>query len=121
MRLVKLLIALLLIPTLAWAAATTTLPGPPDWVMQQTNYKNITTATTTTVKSSAGLIHNLCINNPGSGGTITIYDSTTGSGTTIGTVTATSTTIVCFAYDVFYLNGLTIVTSASMDITVTWY
>lgn len=58
-------------------------------VNQVFSYLNITTNTTTTVKSGSGLFYGFTVNNNGftTAGTITIYDNTAGSGTLIGTWT----------------------------------
>jgi hypothetical protein len=91
---------------------------------QTFSYVNITLAapTTTTVKSGPGLLHNICINAPASTGTITIYDNTAGSGNTIGTITTpASAPLRCFAYDVAFWTGLTIVTAtAAQNVTVSF-
>jgi hypothetical protein len=86
------------------------------------SYKNITTDTTTVVKSAAGLLHTVTINTPVSGGTVTIYDNTAGSGTKIGTFTVpTAATPITLIYDVAFLTGLTIVSGVQvMDITISY-
>jgi hypothetical protein len=91
-------------------------------VEERFSYSNITSATTTTVKSGAGFLHAIIINTPVASATITIYDSTTGSGTKIGTITLGATLANDiygnFLYDVYFTTGLTIVTSGVTDITV---
>ncbi len=90
-------------------------------VEQQFVYTNITSATTTTVKSGAGFLHAIAINLAVAAGVITLYDNTAGSGTKIGTITfptpllANQTVMV---YNVKFTTGLTIVTSASTDLTI---
>lgn len=86
------------------------------------SYANITTDTTTTVKSSAGVLHAITFNNPVATETLTIYDNTAASGTKIGTVTVpASPQPVTLTYDVAFANGLTIVTAtAASDITVSY-
>lgn len=79
---------------------------------------NISTATTTTVKSGAGLLHVLTINTAAAG-TITIYDNTAASGTKIATIAA-SAAGPNFIFDVVFTTGLTIVTAAASDITVSY-
>lgn len=51
------------------------------------SFSNITTNTTTTVKTGAGVLYGFTINNNGftTAGTITVYDNTAASGTKIGT------------------------------------
>lgn len=92
-------------------------------VQGQFTYTNITTQTTTTIKSSAGLFHRLTINTPLASGVITIFDNTAGSGTKIGTITFPATLVsdgpITATYNVKFSTGLTIVTSGSnMDITI---
>lgn len=82
------------------------------------SYSNITSATTTTVKSGAGLIHTLTVNTTAAG-TITVYDNTAGSGTKIGTFKA-SVGEQTFTLDVSFGTGLTIVTGAASDITIAY-
>lgn len=92
-------------------------------VETQMTYQNITTATTTTVKSGAGFLHNLVINTPGALGVITLYDNTAGSGTKIGTITMPASLLSSgpevAIYNVKFTIGLTIVTATTaQDITV---
>jgi len=86
------------------------------------SHTDITTTTTTVVKSGPGFLKAICVNTPATGGTATIYDSTTASGTKIGTITSdASTTPGCWVYEVQFRQGLVIVTAtAAMDITVSW-
>lgn len=90
--------------------------------VQPFQYQNITTKTTTTVKSAPGTLHAITFNNPVATGTVTIYDNTAGSGTTIGTITVPSSPQpVTVTYDVQFWTGLTIVTATeNMDITVSF-
>lgn len=86
---------------------------------------NITTQTTTAVKSGPGVLHNIIINTPLANGVITIYDNTAGSGTVIGTITMPATLLTTGPFTVQYHaqfnTGLTIVTSgANQNITVTY-
>lgn len=85
---------------------------------QRFSYANITSATTTTVKSGSGFLHAITINTTAAG-TITIYDNTAGSGTKIGTLEA-SVGEQTFTYNVAFSTGLTIVTAAASDITVSY-
>lgn len=87
-------------------------------VEERFSYSNITSATTTTVKSGAGFVHAITVNTTAAG-TITIYDNTAGSGTKIATLKAS------VAEQTFFLNasfgtGLTIVTAAASDVTVSY-
>lgn len=90
-------------------------------VEQQFTYTNITSATTTTVKSGAGFLHGITVNTAAAGGVITLYDNTAGSGTKIGTITFPATLLanqLPLPYDIKFTTGLTIVTSASTDLTI---
>lgn len=98
--------------------------GDPRQTIAVYKYVNIVLAapTTTTVKSGSGVLHTVCINTPAATETITIYDNTAGSGTKIGTITIFASTNPCFAYDIFFATGLTLVTAtAASDITVSYY
>ena len=44
-------------------------------------------STTTTVKSGGGLLRGIMINTPVASGTLTVYNSTTASGTKVATIT----------------------------------
>lgn len=80
--------------------------------------KNITTATTTVLASRPGVLKQITINTTAAG-TITIYDNTAASGTKIGTIKA-SAAEGTYQYHGRFLTGLTIVTGAASDITVSW-
>ena len=86
-----------------------------------TSYKhsNIASATTTVVKSGPGVLHNITINTTAAG-TITVYDNTSAAGTKIATIAASPVIGSCFEFDVSFVNGLTIVTAAASDITVSY-
>lgn len=84
------------------------------------NYVNITTSTTTAVKTSPGVLLRVVVNTGGSGSSIALYDSLTGSGTLIGTM---STSLQSESnYGVKTTKGLTVVTSGGVpaDITVVY-
>lgn len=84
-------------------------------------YATITTATTTTVKTGAGVLHAITLDG-GTAGAITVYDNTAGSGTVIfpaftpGSVSVPITLTV----NVGFSTGLTIVTGAATIITVSY-
>lgn len=101
-------------------AATNTASGVGPDAHQWTN---ITTATTTTVKSGQGTLVRIVNNKKVASGVITIYDNTAGSGTKIGTITNPGTLLdnsETYEYGVHFRTGLTIVTGASDDLTVVW-
>jgi hypothetical protein len=79
---------------------------------------NITTATTTTVKSGAGVLHSIVVNSTAAG-TIIIYNNTTATGTKLGTMKA-SIVEGTYLHDSHFDTGLTIVTGAASDITVNY-
>ena len=86
-------------------------------------YSNIASATTTTVKTGFGKLENIVINKPVANGVITVYDNTAGSGTKIATITLPATLTqdaITLTYNTAFGTGLTVVTSAATDITVTY-
>jgi hypothetical protein len=103
---------------LGWVALSLPAHAQPAFVY---SFANITTDTTTALKTGPGFLHNVCINTPAATGTVTIYDNTAGSGTKIGTITSYASVPICYHYDVAFWNGLTVVTAtAAPDITVSF-
>lgn len=112
-----------------WAAAAAVFK-PVAFAVQGTvqiggyNYTNITTATTTVVKTGLGVLHAIILNTPVASATATVYDNTAGSGTKIGTVTLPGTLLnegpVSAIYDVQFNTGLTLVTTGTADWTIVW-
>lgn len=89
----------------------------------QYSYTNMTTATTTQIRTGPGILHAITINKPVASATITVYDNTASSGTTIGTVTLPATLLDdlnTLFYDVAFTTGLRVVTSQATDITISW-
>lgn len=86
--------------------------------MNPSNYTNIASATTTTVKSGRGVLKAIIVNTTAAGA-ITVYDNTAASGTKIATIKS-SVVEQQFDYNCRFLAGLTIVTGAASDITVIW-
>ena len=89
------------------------------------NYYNITTQTTAAVQTKKGWLHSIVINTPLANGVVTVYDSLSGSGTKIATITSPGTLLtngpITAIYDVSFGIGLTVVTSgANQDVTVNW-
>lgn len=88
------------------------------------SFSNITSATTTVIKSGSGVLHALVVNTPVASGTITMYDNTSATGTKIGTITNPLTLLqmgpLNATYDVQFSTGLTIVTTGTQDITLSW-
>jgi hypothetical protein len=85
-------------------------------------YANITTATTTVVKTGFGQLHAITINKWVTAATITIYDNTSAAGTKIGTITLSTAeqSNGPFIYDVMVGLGITVVTSGATDITISY-
>lgn len=91
-------------------------------VTSEYSYSHISTNTTTTVKSGAGVLRSISINTKGASSNIaTIYDNTAGSGTVIGVIDTTDRTVT-LKFDVIFSTGLTIVTATgtAADITVSY-
>lgn len=83
-------------------------------------YANITTATTTVVKSGPGTLLWISINATGTSDTLTIYDNTAASGTKIGTITVTAGDTIR-AFNCNFTTGLTIVSGGTPgDYTVVY-
>lgn len=83
--------------------------------MPKYSYVYISTATTTTAKTGAGVFHGIVVQG-GTTGTIIIYDNTAGSGTIIASFD-TTVALASYFFDVPFSTGLTIVTSAATKIT----
>jgi hypothetical protein len=88
--------------------------------MAQTNfgYAHINTNATTTLAQRLGTLHNIVVNNAGTSATITVYDNTAASGAVIAVITPVAGGNYCF--DAVFNNGLTVVTTGTPDITVTF-
>lgn len=89
------------------------------------SFVHITGTGTTVVKTGAGTLHSLLVNDPGlASTTATLYDNTSGSGTVIAVVdTAKASSL--FMYNISFTTGLTIVTTGgaeggAVDLTVTY-
>ncbi len=88
-------------------------------------YRNVSGNATTVVKSGAGVLHMFCINNNQAGGTFTVYDNTSASGTVMFTFTGgtfgggvlspyqTSGPICLGPFGAEFSTGLTIVSAGS--------
>lgn len=84
------------------------------------SYAHISTNTTTVVKATAGVLHKIVINNPGTAWTITVYDNTTATAPEIAVATPSAPGTLEF--DCRFTTGLTIVTAGTAvgDITVVY-
>lgn len=96
--------------------------GLPIGVPVGRSFSNITTNTTTVVKSGEGFLHSICVNTKGAtANTAAIYDNTAASGTKIGTLDTTAA-VGCMVYDIRFGTGLTVVTATGTapDLTVSY-
>lgn len=87
--------------------------GVPAYNEAPWKYTHISTATTTAIKTAPGILHTVVVNTPGTTNTVTISDGAA----TIATYTAAAGTQT---YDIGFNTGLSITTSATCDITVSW-
>ena len=78
----------------------------------------ISSATTTTCKTGAGVLHTIVVGETAAGA-ITIWDNTAASGTTLGVLKA-SLAEGTYTFNIAFSTGLTIVTAAASKITVSW-
>lgn len=76
-------------------------------------YSNITSNTSTVVKSGAGIFHSITVNNPGTAESLTIFDNTSCSGTKIGTSNALVASQTTLTYDVKFSTGLCITSAGT--------
>lgn len=83
---------------------------------------NMTSATTTTIKSGAGLLHVVNVGTCVSGATISLFDNTAGSGTSIGKITCPASTagMSTFIFDRTFATGLTVTTSGATDVSFSY-
>lgn len=82
------------------------------------NYYNITSANTYAIKATSGFLHSITVNTTAAG-SIIAYDNTSGAAPIIATLKA-SVVEGTYIYDVAFTTGLTIVTAAASDITVSY-
>jgi hypothetical protein len=97
------------------------------------SFRNITGNGTTTVKSGAGRLHGISINNNYTNGTIAVYDNTAASGTLIGTFQVASPSggllsssgipspVFVGPLGAEFSTGLTVVTAGSSNNNITVY
>lgn len=108
-------------PTVGWAQRLDQINDAITAYPFGHSYATITTATTTTIKSGAGVIKSINILG-GTLGAITVYDNTAGSGTTIFPTFTPSATLPCppITLEEAFTTGLTIVTAAATIINVSY-
>lgn len=97
--------------------ATAPTPLPPGY-----SFNHISAAATTVVKSGAGVLHTLSVNNLGTVASVTtVYNNTAGSGAVIAVIN-TLAGQESYIYDVAFDTGLTVVTTGTVapDVTVSF-
>lgn len=88
-------------------------------IFEKTHIANATTATVgLTVLGKQGVLRYVTVNTTANGAT-TIYDSTTASGTTVAVLKA-STPEGTYRYDCIMTNGISVATTAAVDLTVVY-
>ena len=86
------------------------------------SFKNITTSTTTLVKTGAATLHTVCVNTKGTvASTVKVYDGVDASGVLVATIDSLNLTGT-FTYDIACVTGICIVTTGTVapDVTVTY-
>lgn len=102
--------------TLGTTIAGEDIPNDVTKVENRNNATYISTATTTVVKTGAGLLHTITVQG-GTTGTIIGYDNTAASGTILFSFD-TTVALATYTFDVSFAVGLTVVTSAATKLTV---
>ena len=139
MKKIILILALLLIPTIAQAqsqrnpcynSASTNNPTnqncipvgtlTPLPVSPQSSYTRITTNTDTVVKSSKGIFSGISVNTAGATSTATVYDNTTCTGTIIGVFSTLAQVVLNVG--AVATTGICVTTAGGTpaDITILW-
>lgn len=88
------------------------------WGGSKCNGTYISSATTTVVKSGAGMLHSIVVTETAAGA-ITVYDNTAASGT-VKAVLKASIAEGAYVFDIAFATGLTIVTAAASKLTVSY-
>ena len=102
--------------TLGTTIAGEDIPNDVTKVEFRNNATYISTATTTVVKTGAGLLHTIVVQG-GTTGTIIGYDNTAAGGTILFSFD-TTVALATYTFDVSFAVGLTVVTSAATKLTV---
>ncbi len=102
--------------TLGTTIAGEDIPNDVTKVENRNNATYISTATTTVVKTGAGLLHTIVVQG-GTTGTIIGYDNTAASGTILFSFD-TTVALATYTFDISFAVGLTVVTSAATKLTV---
>lgn len=99
----------------------------PGQMGQGFSFTHISANTTTTIingvgpsTGTAGILHMVTVNNPGTSWVVTLYDNTTNSGTVVGVISPTASTPPLM-YDAQLKVGLTVAaTGTAGDLTILW-
>ena len=138
MKKILILLALLLIPTLAEAqsqrnpcyysganasSSSGCIPVSsvnPLPISQQSSYTRITTNTNTVIKTSKGVFSGIVVNTAGATSSATVYDNTTCTGTIIGTFSTLAQ--ISLNVGAIATTGICVTTAGGTpaDITVLW-
>lgn len=102
------------------AVAATTTAAKITEAQAGNSFVNITTATTTAVKATPGVLVRIIVNTVGAGSTLTIYNNTAGSGAKVGTMTTAIQG--SYEFNVACSVGITVVSASgtAADITVVY-
>lgn len=90
--------------------------------MGGSSYLNISGAATTVVVTGPGVLREICLNKAATSATMVIYDNTSAAGTKIASYTFSGNDDgpATGLHDVRFQNGLTIVTTGTIDVTVVY-
>ena len=92
------------------------IPNDVTKVEMRNNAPYISTATTTVCKTGAGLLNTVTVQG-GTAGTIIGYDNTAASGTILFSFSSTNA-LATYTFNVSFAIGLTVVTSAATQLTI---
>jgi hypothetical protein len=85
------------------------------------SYNRINSATTTQVKSGAGILHKVIISTPVSAETIDLIDNTSGSTVNIARITTTADLKPFYLeFDCRFTTGLRVITSGTSQVTIVY-
>lgn len=82
------------------------------------SYANMAAGATTVIKSGAGILFAVIVNNPGTTQTLTLYDNTAASGTKIATIALAAGQNLLYGLN--FGTGLTAVLSGTADVTIVY-
>lgn len=103
----------------AYAQAVVMVDADGVVVPNGASFVNITTATTTAVKATPGVVKGISINTGGAGSSVVIYNNTAASGAKIGTFSTATQGVI--PLDAAASIGITAVTSGGTPADITIY